>query len=417
MRISFVAANYPPSIGGAQLLIQRVAEGLTRCHGHDVSVVTTDAMLSPGGSEPGLICVSDEVMGGVKVRRRPVARRAHTSVRAVRRLQIRTGARQLLPYTELLSNGPIGFGFVRGVRAAARTSDVVVGVSSSFLTLPLAAVATGSTGAVAVHLPLLHLDAASPRPSVMHALRRADRVVALTDFERGWLIGQAVERSRIEVIPPGCDLYDQVPDPASARRVLGLPDRPTIAYVGRLAPHKGIDTLLAAMERVWAERPDVTLLLAGNRAGWTDLDRLLAASAELAGDRLVVRSGFDDAEKHLLYAAGDVIAFPSREESFGIVILEAWCARRPVVCGDIGAVRSLVRDGTDALLVPVGDVARWAVTLTGLLDDPERRRSLAEAGSGRVPLEFSWPVVLQRWNDLIVEAVTGRRRGSRAVST
>ncbi len=414
-RIVFVAANYPPSVGGAQLLIQRVAEGLVERYGHSVTVVTTDTERSPGGPDPGVLPVGDEVVGGVLVQRRPVARRAHRVVRRVRAAQGRLGVRWMLPATQLLAAGPMGLGLARTVRAAAAEADVVVGVGSSYLTIPLVDRSIRHSMARAVHLPLLHLSGPAPRPAVLSALRRAACVVALTEYERDWLIKSGVAEPGVVVIPPGCDpLAYPAMSASTARQELGIPDRPTIGYVGRLASHKGIDILLMAMERVWAARPDVNLLLAGTRTTWSQLDELLDRIRPLAGDRLVLRERFTDEEKALLYASSDVIAFPSREESFGMVTIEAWCARRPVVAGDIGAVRSLIREGVDGELVDVDDVEGWAVALEGLLGDAERSERLGLAGRARVEQEFAWPVVVDRWHE-VLETIDHDRSPQRVV--
>lgn len=409
MRVTFVVANYPPSVGGAQLLVQRIAEGLSCDHGHRVHVVTSDALLSPGTADPGRVPADHLDLGTVSVERPPLARRTHRLLRMLRKVQVRLGARSLLGRTELLAAGPMGLGFVRAVRRAARGSDVVIGVSSSFLTMPIVAAATRSTGAAVVHLPLLHVESSTPRPSVLRALRTADRCVALTQFESEWLVENGVPSDRATVVPAGCErATGALRTPSEARAVLGLADRPTIAYVGRMAAHKGIDTLVAAMANVWQRCPDVTLLLAGNRAGWSEFERVAELGRTVGGDRLVLREGFAEGDKQLLYQAADVVAFPSREESFGIVTIEAWSVGRPVVCGDIGAVRSLVRDGVDAELVPVDDTQAWADALLALLEDPERRTSMGAAGLERVEQEFAWPVVVDRWNDELARVARSR---------
>jgi len=311
----------------------------------------------------------------------------------------------MLGSTTLIASGPIGLSLMRTVRQAAAGDDLVVGVGASFLTIPAVDLATRVGRARAVYLPLLHLSGPPPRPAALRALRSSAGVVSLTDFERDWLINQGVAAHRVTSIPPGCAPAPQLHlSPSQAREELGLPDRLTVGYVGRLAPHKGIDTLLSVMERVWTRRSDVNLLLAGSRTSWGRFDEMLSQTGAVAGDRLQLREHFAEADKPVLFAACDVVASPSREESFGITTLESWSAGRAMVAGDIGAVRSLIRPGEDGELVAVDDVEAWASVIDGLLGDEKRRQRLGSAGCMRVEREFQWCSVVERWNDLLEHA-------------
>lgn len=416
MRITFVVANYPPSLGGSQVLVQQIAEGLAGL-GHSVTVVTTDAVLSPGASNPGITSVGDELLNGVMVKRRPVARRAHRVVRILRKVLGRLRARRLLVWTTPLAAGPIGLGLALEIRRAARDDDVVVGVAAPYLIIPMVDFSTRRGNARAAYLPLLHLSASDPRTSVLRALRRAACVVGLTEFERRWLVAHGVDGRSVEAIPPGCEVSAGTEEsPASARSQLALPERLTVGYIGRMAGYKGIATLLKAMELLWERHPELNLLLAGGRAGWSAFDELLEQTRRVAGDRLVYFGAFDDAEKHLLYEACDVVASPSREESFGITTIEAWAAGRPMVAGDIDVVRSLIRPGEDGELVPVDDADAWAAALEELLDDNDLRTRLGSAGHERAEQEFTWPVVIRQWDELLRRSV-GESVGSNNVDS
>jgi glycosyltransferase involved in cell wall biosynthesis len=412
LRVAFLVANYAPSVGGAQLHVRRIAEGLVDRHGVDVEVVTTDALRAPAGTDPGRIDVAEESIGGVHVRREPPARRTHRALRDLRR-----AGRRLHVYrpgaNTLFVAGPLGRRYGLAALDAARRCDVVVGVGAPSATLWWADVLGRRTDSAAVAMPLLHISDEPQRPWVLRCLRRADGVSISTPFERSWLEGRGVDPARMRVLPPGCDpeAYADV-EPTAARARLGITEAPTVGYLGRMAAHKGVDTLVDAMRAVWVDRPEVRLVLAGGRTGW-DLGAVLDRLDADERARVDVRESVDDDDKPWLLAACDVVAFPSRSESFGMVTVEAWCARRPVVAGDIGAVRSLVHPGLDAELVEPGDALGLAGHLSSLLEDPARRRALGAAGRRRAEQEFAWDPIVDGWHSFLAETIGRRRRHGR----
>jgi glycosyltransferase involved in cell wall biosynthesis len=103
----------------------------------------------------------------------------------------------------------------------------------------------------------------------------------------------------------------------------------------------------------------------------------------------------------VLLAACDVVVHPSRAESFGLVTIEAWAARRPIVVGDIPAVRSLVGSVPAALLVDPGDDEELARTLIELLADLERCQELGAVGRAEVEERFTWDRVGAAWDELL----------------
>ena len=399
MKITFFAINYSPSVGGAQELVQRIAEGLVRRHGHQVTVLTTDALYAPAGKNPGRIPDSHEVINGVEVLRLPVSRRTHDLLRVLRRIGARFG-RPIRP--SVTAYGPWGAKLAFGARKAAKNSDVVVGVSAPFTTVPAAEIFTRSRNAAAfVALPILHLGDWVPSGSLLKSLLRADRCIALTTAEEAWLLANGLEPSQGTVIPPGCNGGDTTLTRSASQRKLGLIERPTVVFIGRLAAHKGIDTLLAACPSLLSAHPDLTILLAGSRTGWSGLGAALEAMPADTAERVVVLEDFAESDRDLILGAADIVV-PSREEAFGMVILEAWAAQRPVVASDIAAVRSVIRDGVDGLLVPVGQAEALATAVGSLLASPETAQRLGLAGSQRIAEEFSWEVVVDRWNEELV---------------
>jgi len=409
LRITFVTMNYAPSVGGMQLLVQRVAEGLAM-RGHDVEVITTNALLNPGASNPGWVSPSTEVIGGVLVRRLPFARRTHRVLRFAHRFRRRLVRSLGLSQRAINLAGPLVARPISprlwiATARALQKRDVVTGVSIPYSTLVAVGLVPRRRRAACVALPLHHdhPGVTYRRPTRM-ALRRFDAWIALSDFEVGVLADMGARREDIVNLPPGCDLdaYPQV-EPSEARGAVGLPDRPTVGYVGRLTAYKGVDTLLAAVPGLLNRHPDITVLVAGASLGIDDLDRQIQQTAELAGDRLIVRRDFAIEDKPMLLAACDVVVCPSREESFGMVNVEAWAAGRPVISGDIPAVRCLVRPGENGYLSPVGDheaLAEWA---SSLLDDPAAASEMGRLSRRRAEEEFAWEAIVDRWQDLLAD--------------
>jgi len=413
LRITFVTMNYAPSVGGMQLLVQRVAEGLAM-RGHDVEVLTTDAVRNPGASDPGWISQSPEVIGGVLVRRLPFARRTHRVLRFAHRIRRRL-TRSFgvsLPARNLagpLVARPISPRLWLATARALQKRDVVIGVSIPYSTLVAVGLLPGGRHVARVALPLHHdhPGVSYRRPTLM-ALRRFDAWIAISDFEVGALADMGARRDGIVNLPPGCDLdaYPQV-SPAEARRAVGLPDRPTIGYVGRLTAYKGVDTLLAAVPVLLDRHPDISVLVAGASLGIDDLDRQIQQTAELASDRVILRPDFAIEDKPMLLAACDVVVCPSREESFGMVNVEAWAAGRPVISGDIPAVRCLVRHGENGYLIPAGDHAALTDWALSLLNDPQSARRMGHRNRARAEEEFAWGTIVDRWEDLLQSSVQG----------
>jgi len=99
------------------------------------------------------------------------------------------------------------------------------------------------------------------------------------------------------------------------------------------------------------------------------------------------------------YRAADALAFPSVKEGFGLAVLEAMSAGRPVVTSDLPVFREYLVAGRDALLVPVGDVDALADALHAVLTDESLRAGLVAAGN-EVVQRFTWAESARRHIDV-----------------
>ena len=121
----------------------------------------------------------------------------------------------------------------------------------------------------------------------------------------------------------------------------------------------------------------------------------------------------DDDLPGYVKAASVYVGPAIRGESFGIVLVEAMAAGRPIVASNIAGYRDVARDGVEAILVPPGDSAALASAVRRVLDDPALARSLGGAGARRAH-DFAWDAIadrlLEMYADVIAEGA-GRVEG------
>lgn len=235
---------------------------------------------------------------------------------------------------------------------------------------------------------------------IYRAIRRADGYVAYSRFEADHVERRGAHPQRVSVIPLAVDVPPFALCPReAARRFVGLPeDVPLVGFIGQLAYHKGVQTLLRAMPLVWREVPEAHVLIAGARAGFAEtIDRTLAAWPAEARAKVHLHYDFDEAHKPLLFRALDVFAYPSGFESFGIALLEAWAAEKPVVSCRRGAIPCVVDAGRDGLLVDFDHEDLLAGALVMLLRNPGWARALAAAGHAKVQRDLTWDKIAPRF--------------------
>jgi glycosyltransferase involved in cell wall biosynthesis len=191
----------------------------------------------------------------------------------------------------------------------------------------------------------------------------------------------------VEVIPLGVE-----------PEVFALPEQPRVA--GRIVamasadtPMKGIATLLEAFAKLRTER-DVELLLITRPKPGGRTERLIDSLSIKDSVRFV--SGLSDTELAQVVGSAEIACVPSLYEGFSLPTVEAMACGTPLVVSRAGAIPEVVgADGMCADLVTPGDVEELAHALGALLDDPQRRHRMGEAGRRRALERFSWRAVAE----------------------
>jgi glycosyltransferase involved in cell wall biosynthesis len=197
-----------------------------------------------------------------------------------------------------------------------------------------------------------------------------------------------VPRERLVVTPLGVDPSYRPLDPAASAPVLSrLQVRPPyLLFVGLAQPRKNLEVVAAIFGRLSARIDDLTLVLAGDD-GYPE-GRLFAILKETGAVERVRRLGYvspDDLPA--LYSAAAALVFPSRDEGFGLPVLEAMACGCPFVSSDRGSLPEVAGEG--ALCFPPDALDDHEDAVGRLLDDPEFRATQVERGLARAK-EFPW---------------------------
>ena len=251
----------------------------------------------------------------------------------------------------------------------------------------------------------------APEPAARLAGERkvidgADVLVASTDEEWEQLAClYGAPHDGLKTIHPGVDHEMFSPgDVEGARRELGLEDRLTILYAGRIQRLKGLELAIRAVEQLVPalDRP-VSLLIAGGasgRGGDDEVRRLHALVAELGLEDVVRFLGPQPhARLPLFYRAADALVVCSHSESFGLAALEAHASGTPVVATPVGGLSHIVADGESGFLVDTRDPAIFAGRLKTLLADNDLRASFDAKAVERAQ-RFSWEITADELHSL-----------------
>jgi glycosyltransferase involved in cell wall biosynthesis len=390
MRIAFV--SHPrfgvlPPIGSVEIGTREVARRLAARH-----LVTVYASAVPG--------TNDTIDEGVRYRFV-----GHDGDRVVERV-----ARRLLWYR------PAGKGYfasqlnsplywIRVARAIRRAGCDVIHIANQTQAIPFLR-RFNPDARIVLHMHcewLIQLDERMLR----RRLRHVDAIVGVSEHISGPI------RSRFP------DLADLCVTVYNGVDVGELPERGRgdglvrLLHVGRISPEKGHHVLVAALNAVVRDHPEVRMTFVGDESviplDWAiavssdpdvrDLRRFYGRSyrdqvLELLSPELAERTTFtgriEYAEIARHYAAADVFVFPSYFESSGVPPIEAMAAGVPVIATPAGGVVESVREGETGVFVPRADAEALAGAINALIEDPDARAAMGAAGHARARDVFSW---------------------------
>src|ERR1700724_2263770 len=258
---------------------------------------------------------------------------------------------------------------------ARRNNEMIAGVLLRSLGFPLKLV---FTSAAQRHHSLI----------TRWLISRMDAIIATSALSASYLKREAT------VIMHGVDTgaYAPPPDRAAAFAEAKLPGRYAIGCFGRVRAQKGSDVFVDAMCALLPRYPDFTAILVGaivpEPAGFANDLRKRIEAAGLKS-RIVMTGELEIQDVQHWYQRLTIYAFTSRNEGFGLALIEAMAAGAGRVASRAGAAEFVVEDGATGVLTPPGDVDALVAALEPLMRDPSSAAAIGARGRARVLEKFS----------------------------
>jgi len=229
-------------------------------------------------------------------------------------------------------------------------------------------------------------------PSDIARYRRAAAITTMTDWERDWYTGQGIEPARVFTTGMGPNASGDG-NAARFRTTHHIPRHaPIVLFIGRKERYKGFIQLLDATETIWREHPDTRFVFIGVPGFYSTF---FDDFARYHDERIIHLENASATEKSDALEACSLFAMPSLHETFGLGYLEAWLHGKPVIGGDIPALRDVIDDGVDGFCVRQR-ADTIAAAILRLLADPAAAAEMGRRGQEKVARRWSWDAVIDR---------------------
>jgi len=235
------------------------------------------------------------------------------------------------------------------------------------------------------------------RAVAQFVLKKASRIIAVSNAVKESLISTGVPSRQIIVIPNGINSADfNKMSRDEARKLLNInPSSEIVLCASRLTKDKGIEYLIKAASLLAKSKPEIKFIIAGEGP---DRKKLEAKARELCGNQIVFLGYRDDIS--ILLAASDATVLPSLSEGLPMFLLESMAAGKAVVASSVGGIPDILEDGKNGILVAPADEKALAAGIERVLSSPQLSASLGEAARRLVENEFTIERMVDRTKEV-----------------
>jgi len=244
------------------------------------------------------------------------------------------------------------------------------------------------------HLQSGLMGAVTAHARIMDLFNGVHHWIAISDALKNEYVAMGVPNDRITVIPHFFE---------SAEASEPYPVNGDALFVGRLSPEKGVDRLFQAWKLIPESGKTLWIVGDGPERG-----RLEVMSRTMALKNVRFTGFLDHSEMSRIWANAALSIVPSIwKEPFGMVVLEAWSKRRPVVAHRLGALQEIITHGEDGFLVPADNPNEMADAMQAILFNPKSGEGMGNCGKDRLDRNFSKSQWSQRIGNVFKKILVG----------
>ena len=370
MKIAHICPFYAPTIGGVKQVVYELAQRQLK-EGHEVHVYTSD------WDKNKRIEKREEIIEGVYVHR------CYHIFRAVNFVSVWPSV-----FFKLLN----------------RDFNVIHSHIPNHAHAILAAFASKIKGFKHVHTTHcpwtegyrskfgVFMDIVSKHTYIPLLFKLADKVIAITPWEIGFLTKYGCNKSKIVIIPNGMDeiLYNKVKDNDFRKRIgIGGKDK-LVLFFGRLNPTKGVDKLVNVARGIVKDRKDIYFVFRGPDEGV----RYVVEDA-VNKNIILVNETRDKKEVARTYQAADVYVLPSYREGLPLTLFEAMASGLPIVASPVNGVPYEMKEPENGFLVKYGDLKNLKKRILQILDDKKLSKKMSENNKIKAR-SYSWDLIYKK---------------------
>ena len=368
MKILCVTQRYYPVVGGAENLIKTYLDFLAL--EHDITVFTSNSLSLDSFWKETNSVIPDTKLD-YPVKRFDVL--IPSKIKNDKNLQ-------LLP---LLSNypGPFMPDLWIELLTIELKYDLIITIAFPYDHVIPAFIAAKKWDIPIIAIPLIHdefpeLFLTGMRLSLLSS---ANSILVLSQNEKQLLIEYGFDGSKINQIKPYIKKENQdTSEISSFREKYSLQNKKIILFTGSKSSVKGIIVLIESMKKIWKKHDDVVLLLVGPTTN--EYQNYFRKLSKIFKEKIIDLQITDNKTKDLAFESCDLFVLPSKSESFGIVIIESWIHKKPVIGCNISSTSDLIDHMENGLLVSFGDIEGLSNAISKLLEDNILAENLGTMG-------------------------------------